>query len=322
MADISVIIPVKNRAKLLRATLRNLQNQSQPPDEIIVVNDHSTDDFQLLVMEHLTDAIFINNKGSGPGAARNTGLEVATGRYIQFFDSDDLLTKNKIKAQFDALESSGADMAYGPYVQAYEKDAGIWEQKDVVMQAASLPGSQTLEAMLYRGWNILTQACMFRREVIEKAGKWNEKLITHEDYLYFLSLSKFIKTMVHVPVEAVIYRQHGQQSTENLTNQLSRTEDKIEVLIAYLQEMGQRKLSWFDKICLLGRLHQTVEYYRQIGGDARRFSGYTSVWSYICQHIYRVYNKQQRMKTGTLWETMHGVSADKALFDQIIKNIA
>jgi glycosyltransferase involved in cell wall biosynthesis len=115
VGGVSVIIPVKNRAELLRKTLDNLLAQSKKPEEIIVVDDHSTDGIQLVIFDYITDCIFLNNKGKGPGAARNLGLSVATGKYIQFFDSDDLMTKNKLEVQAKILLTSDNGAVYCPY---------------------------------------------------------------------------------------------------------------------------------------------------------------------------------------------------------------
>lgn len=320
MADISVIIPVKNRAALLRKTLDNLLAQSKKPDEIIVVNDHSTDDFKLVIFDYITDCTFVNNTGNGPGAARNMGLEIATGKYIQFFDSDDLMTSQKLEKQFEALENSGADWAYGPYVPAREEN-GTWAQTDVVMQWDPLPGNRSVTEWILRGWNMITQGCMFRKELIDKAPKWNEKFITHEDYLYLFHLSLLNPQMVHVPGEAVMYRQHGQQSTDHQTVSHSRSQDKMEVLIDMKAKLDQLKADSFSKLLLKGRLAQNFNFYTKLGGDARRYAGFVGLADQLNQWLYRFYNKQQRRKTGTAWEPMHGVSSSSLIFEQLINKL-
>lgn len=320
MADLSVIIPVKNRAALLRKTLDNILAQSKVPDEIIVIDDNSTDDFKLVIFDYITECTFVNNKGSGPGAARNLGLEIATGKYIQFFDSDDLMTSQKLEKQFEALEKTGADWAYGPYVPAKETEQG-WEQTDVVMQWSQLPEDHSVSEWILRGWNMITQGCMFRKELIDKAPKWNEQLITHEDYLYLFHLSLLNPKMVHVPDEGVIYRQHGQQSTDNQTVSHSRSQDKMEVLIEMKTTLPQVKADMISKLMLYGRLAQNFNFYKKQGGDARRYAGYVGMREQLCQWLYRFYNKQQRQQTGTAWEPMHGISSSPETFEKLIKKL-
>src|SRR4051794_41025426 len=118
MEKVSVIIPVKNRASLLPETLDNILNQSLKPYEIIIINDHSEDDLREVQNRYKNDVTFIDSKGTGPGAARNTGYEISTGDYIQFFDSDDLVTIDKLEEQARLLSSTGSGMAYCPHFKA------------------------------------------------------------------------------------------------------------------------------------------------------------------------------------------------------------
>jgi len=321
VSKVSVIIPVKNRAALLRKTLDNLLAQSMKPDEIIVIDDHSTDDIKLVIFDYITDCIFLNNKGSGPGAARNLGLSVATGEYIQFFDSDDLLTSGKIQAQYSALEVSGADMAYGPYVQAMETELG-WEQKDVIMQWSPFGQEHSLTEWMLRGWNCITQACLFRKEFLDRVPVWNERLITHEDYLYLFTLSLAKPKVVHVPEETVIYRQHGQQSTDQATRNSSRALDKMEVLTEMKSLLKASDADFFSKKMFRGRLQQNFDFLKRQGVDARRFSGFLDAEDFFWQGIYRWYNHQMRKKTNSAWEPMHGISSDKQVFKNTITKIS
>jgi glycosyltransferase involved in cell wall biosynthesis len=318
MSQISVIIPVKNRAALLRKTLDNLLSQSMKPDEIIVVDDHSTDEIQLVIFDYITDCIFLNNKGTGPGAARNLGLSVATGKYIQFFDSDDLMTPRKLEKQFLALESSGLDMAYGPYVQAQETETG-WIQKDVIMQSAGFDSSLDLCDWILRGWNSITQACLFRKEFVNRLKPWNEKLITHEDYLYLFHASLLNPGTIHVPDEAVIYRQHGKQSTDMATLSAGRAIDKMEVLTEIRSQLPSVSTDFLTKGLFKGRLAQNYSFLKNNGIDPRRYSGFMETGDFLWEFIYRIYNKQMRNKTGTSWEPMHGVSTSASEFQKIIE---
>src|SRR5688572_24662883 len=114
---ISVVIPVKNRATLLPKTLTNILNQTLTPFEVFVVDDGSTDDIASVISQFDSRVFFLKNSRRGPGAARNEGLLASTGDYIQFFDSDDLMTRNKLETQAKLLNNTGADFVYGPYVK-------------------------------------------------------------------------------------------------------------------------------------------------------------------------------------------------------------
>ncbi|MBV8901768.1 MAG: glycosyltransferase family 2 protein [Verrucomicrobia bacterium] len=90
MPVISVIIPTHNRSHFLARTLASLP---QGPDgllEVIVVDDGSTDDTGSIVRNSGRNVTFLRQEQAGPGAARNLGLEAASGRYAAFLDSDDV----------------------------------------------------------------------------------------------------------------------------------------------------------------------------------------------------------------------------------------
>ena len=177
---ISVIIPVKNRANLLAVTLSNILGQSLKPYEIIVVDDASTDNIKDVISHFESSVIFVRSFGNGPGAARNTGLGIATGEAIQFFDSDDLMTKNKLAVQALLLKERKGDFVYGPWVRASnENDA--WKQLDVIMQYYPVPKGLMKNHVL-RGWCNITQSALFSHDLIKEVGLWREDFLTHEDY--------------------------------------------------------------------------------------------------------------------------------------------
>lgn len=319
MSKVSVIIPVKNRAGLLRKTLDNLLGQSLPPHEIIVVDDHSTDDIRQVIFDYITEAVFLNNEGRGPGAARNLGLSHATGEFIQFFDSDDLMARDKLEKQAEALENSGADVAYGPYVKAEETPEG-WVQKDVVMQWHPIGGDYSLAQAILRGWNAITQACLFRKSFLDKTPAWDERLITHEDYLYLFRLSLLSPVLIHVPESGVLYRQHGAQSTDQETLAFSRSKDRLEVLLEMRKNLRETQTGSFSRGLFAGRLRQAFDFMASQGADVRPYSGFLHPADSVWKLIYRVYNKQMRNKTRTDWEPMHGVSSRPEHFMQILNS--
>src|SRR5689334_10387847 len=88
---VSIIIPTYNRAARLKACLASVCNGAQPDQEVIVVDDGSTDDTRTAVAAFGPAIRYIYQQNAGPSAARNTGAREARGRYIAFFDSDDRL---------------------------------------------------------------------------------------------------------------------------------------------------------------------------------------------------------------------------------------
>ncbi|MEM8863889.1 MAG: glycosyltransferase [Chloroflexota bacterium] len=106
MSLVSVIIPTFNRVKFIEQTLNSVFAQTYSPLEIIVVDNGSTDG-TLQKLESFQDRIIVAHEpksGMGGSHARNRGLELATGEYIAFLDSDDLWMPAKIEKQVKFLE--------------------------------------------------------------------------------------------------------------------------------------------------------------------------------------------------------------------------
>ena len=115
---VSTIIPVHNRAALLREAVASVLAQTYRPIEIIIVDDGSTDDTPG-VADSLAagspDAIAVVHQGNtGPGLAREAGRQKARGEFIQYLDSDDVLLPRKFEFQILGLRSSPeCGIAYG-----------------------------------------------------------------------------------------------------------------------------------------------------------------------------------------------------------------
>ena len=102
---VSIIIPVFNAERYIYHTLKHLLNQDYDNFEIIIVNDNSSDKSIKIVKSFNSSKIKIyNNNKSGASSARNYGITMSSGEYIQFLDADDILSKNKISNQISIAE--------------------------------------------------------------------------------------------------------------------------------------------------------------------------------------------------------------------------
>ena len=115
MAEISIIIPVYNSSRYLSECLDSVRAQTLQDIEIICINDGSTDDsLEILLQYQDKDSriIVINQPNAGVSAARNTGLDITTGRYIGFIDSDDTVEKEFFETLFNSAEAHGTDLVF------------------------------------------------------------------------------------------------------------------------------------------------------------------------------------------------------------------
>jgi glycosyltransferase involved in cell wall biosynthesis len=180
MRNVSVIIPNFNREQLIAPTIENLLRQTLPPSEIIVVDDGSTDR-SVEVIRSFGDKIkLIQQANQGPGAARNAGLRIATGDYIQFQDSDDLYSLNKLEAQSHLLEQTGADIAFSPWVKVRIEGQSVQFENHVLQQ--KMPSDNvSLACWWMRGWSTVFQTLLFRHSFLKKVGFYRTDLMYGED---------------------------------------------------------------------------------------------------------------------------------------------
>lgn len=118
MPEVSVIVPVFNARDFISECLDSLLHQTQDDIEIILVDDHGTDDtFDIarnVAAEYIGPKKFVFTRtpeNSGPGAARNVGINIAEGGYLAFVDADDTVSPDFCEKLLEAAKGADADMA-------------------------------------------------------------------------------------------------------------------------------------------------------------------------------------------------------------------
>lgn len=172
-AIVSTIIPVYNRPQFIRRCVQSVLDQSWSAIEIIIVDDGSTDETGTVIDKLVTSAPdkikAIRIQNSGPGPARETGRLLATGEYIQYLDSDDLLLPNKFMDQVRALEHDPeAGIAYGITRLVDETGKVIKER----YKWTDGPRTHLFPDILVDRW-WCTHTPLYRREVTDLAGPWS-----------------------------------------------------------------------------------------------------------------------------------------------------
>ena len=177
---VSTVIPVYNRAAMLREAVASVLAQTWRPIEIIIVDDGSTDDTPSvedeLQLGYPKIVRVLRQQNAGPGVARQLGLEAAEGAFIQFLDSDDLLLPEKFQVQIAALYAEpDAGIAYG---KTYTRVDG--ERLTVPAQRSNERHDFLFPTLLNeRIWETATP--LYRRSVLKQIGPWS-KLRQLEDW--------------------------------------------------------------------------------------------------------------------------------------------
>ena len=124
---ISVVIPAFNAEKTIINALDSIENQTLKEIEVIIIDDGSIDKTKALVLLYISNhpemkILFLEQKNQGPGAARNRGLEVASGDYIAFMDADDTAPVGAYHALYYTAFVQNSDIVIGNYLRQVNKE--------------------------------------------------------------------------------------------------------------------------------------------------------------------------------------------------------
>jgi glycosyltransferase involved in cell wall biosynthesis len=178
---VSIVIPTRDRAGLLTATIESARAQTLGEWEVVVVDDQSKDETcaRVEAMASEDRRIRLIRRTAPPGGApacRNLGLAAARGRYVIFFDSDDLLAADALEHRVRFMEER-AELDFGVF------DGMVFRQ--VAGDERALLNCDTHEDDLDRflrfdiPWG--TPGPIWRREALERIGPWDEKLVVGQD---------------------------------------------------------------------------------------------------------------------------------------------
>lgn len=173
---ISVIIPAYNSSRWLPEAIDSALAQTMKPDEIIIVDDGSTDDTQAVIRRYGDRVRSICQPNGGISKARNAGIRMAGGSLIAFLDADDVWSPDILRRQAEALEETGASVVHTDFLN--------WNCK--TGNKFSPVGQSQFQGECYRKffWGILgstTSAFMVRRECFDVAGLFDEDVGGAED---------------------------------------------------------------------------------------------------------------------------------------------
>lgn len=146
--SISVVIPVHDGERYLAAAIASVLAQTCPPTEIIVVDDGSTDDSGVIARAYGDPVRLVRQSNRGPAAARNAGIQQATGDILAFLDADDLWVPDKLTRQVEMLCSDPAYEAVSGHIENFLSPDLDATQCQSLAQAAQQGGNIHVGALL------------------------------------------------------------------------------------------------------------------------------------------------------------------------------
>jgi O-antigen biosynthesis protein len=190
---VSVIIPTKNRPELLLRSLGSVFDQEYQHFEVLVINDGDSDLQKLLKMRFNDNRLrYFKNQKKGVSSARNLGLSEAIGKYISYLDDDDIYYANHLKTLVDALETKKINFAYTDAVKSVQKK----EEDSWKIQKRCLEYSYEFDIGRLLISNYIPTICIMHNKLcIDKAGAFDENLVTHEDWDLWIRIACYYDFM-------------------------------------------------------------------------------------------------------------------------------
>lgn len=222
---ISTIIPLFNGGEFIEEAIRSVLAQTLLPDEIIVVDDGSTDNGPALV-ERLTEAFpirLIRQQNTGQSAARNVGVKLAYGDLISFLDQDDIWYPNhlaELVSPFREKRSVEIGWSYSDLDEVDRKGQMICH--GVLTHFNLNHPKRDLVSCLSRDMFILPSATVVSRRAFEAVGGFDERLSGYEDDDLFLRLFCAGYDSVFHPTPTIKWRIFGTSSSHSSRMALSR----------------------------------------------------------------------------------------------------
>lgn len=205
MTTVSLVIPLHQGERFIADALASVRDQIEPPGEVIVVDDGSTDAGPSIV-EKFGGATLLRQENLGPAAARNRGVEGSKGELVAFLDQDDLLRPRAIRRHREALEANPHAML------------SVCRQRFAVLAGEGVPAWQRPD-LIGREEIAWTPSCLcVRRPAFVQVGRFDETLRATSDLLWCREFRKRGLAFVEIEETLVDRRVHARcQSGEAAT---------------------------------------------------------------------------------------------------------
>ena len=220
---VSVIIPFYECKEWLREALLSVNNQDYKSIETIVINDGSKEDIGYIV-EEFKDVFFYRIENSGPGTARNFGIEKAKGKYVAFLDSDDLWKSNKLSSQIRFMEFYSYKWSHTNYYRfSNDKDNLTKKIK------CNIKGNITTKLFLYNP--IATPCIIILRSILlnNKLLRFSDKIRIGEDSYFWFKMAE-LYPLGYLDEYLTMVRMRGTNAAQQAYLQIKSKSDTLSFL--------------------------------------------------------------------------------------------
>lgn len=247
MDKISVIVPVYNVEKYLSKCINSILKQTYKNLEILLINDGSKDNSGYICDKYAkkdSRIRVIHKENSGLSATRNLGIELSTGKYIAFIDSDDFIREDFLEVLHSILVKTKSDISSVSLKMVREdgyKNITSDDTKNKVFDSKIhvFKGNEILKEILLRK-SFKSYICtkLYKKEIFNFC-KFKEG-ISYEDNLFMYEISKYIDKVAYINDECYYYLKRKNSITA--TPSLKNLNDFLDVIIYRYEDIKQRNI--------------------------------------------------------------------------------
>lgn len=282
---VSVIIAAYNAEKYLVETLQSVVNQTLDDYEIITINDGSKDGTLDILKEYekeYPNFTVISKENGGVSAARNDGLNVAQGKYVYFYDADDILELEALEKMYEAAENNKAELVIAGYDMFDQYKTTEVKELNSLLELEKIDKYDTDILKTFSLTNKL-----FRRDIIEKYNLRLPPISYSEDGVFSMNYVYHVTKITGLEMVVTHYRRmigDTNAATQNISD--SKVEDYIEAHRLILQAARDSILRDFPKYKSINQVRaedkELTEYlnriiYKELNILIKQF--YSKFWS-------------------------------------------
>ncbi len=234
MAKVSVIIPIYNVEKYLKKCIDSVINQSYKNLEIILVDDESPDNCPAICDDYAKKddrIVVIHKKNGGLSDARNHGLEISTGEYIMFLDSDDYINTDTVQKMYDRITADNSDLAIANMLYVDESGVGLTSlNNNMSIKDELINGDTALDRLTEDksgcyvvAWNKLYKKSLFDKLRFTVNKLHEDEFIVHKIFYRCQNIS-----CIKEPLFNYLQRSSSIMGTEYSVKRLDRVEALLE----------------------------------------------------------------------------------------------
>ena len=210
---VSIVIPTYNNGVYLKKAISSVLNQTYKNFEIIIIDNHSSDNTDEIISKFEGDCIqYLKIHNNGVIAkSRNAGILLAKGEWVAFLDSDDWWTKDKLKTCMYYANNQVSLIYHDLKIKSIKPQ--LFGRKVIKTRQLKEP---VLIDLLVNGNAISNSSVIVRKKIIKKIGLINEcsKLVAAEDYNTWLRISNFTDQFLYLPKILGYYLVHDKSTSQ------------------------------------------------------------------------------------------------------------